>query len=238
MLPVGLGLDRLIARLHESGCVTAVLSAVDHFFRRVPKEVPMRSTKLLVAFATFALVTTSCSHAIEVRTMASPDVGFSSLHTFSLLPGPARRDGAVATGDDDPMLSNSIANKEIRAPIIREFQDLGYTFVERNPDFAVAMYASAREKLDVTNYDYGYPFYPRWWSRFPEYPAQTITQYTEGSVIVDVINPTTHELLWRGQGTAELTENLNDNVKRLARVAEKVVAKFPHAMPRAVAEQH
>lgn len=54
----------------------------------------------------------------------------------------------------------------------------------------MAFYASAREKLDVTTWDYGYPFYPGW-SRYQR-PTQTVTQYTEGSVIVDVINIVKH----------------------------------------------
>ena len=193
----------------------------------------MRSTRRLVAYATLALVTAGCGRSIEVRTMAAPDVGFSALHTFRMLPGPARRDGRAATGGDDPMINNSIANRAIRAPIVKGFQDLGYTIDERNPDFAVAFYASAREKLDVTTWDYGYPFYPGW-SRYPR-PTQTVTPYTEGSVIVDVINPTTHALLWRGEGTAALSDDLNENVKQLAKAAEAIVARFPQATPRVVA---
>lgn len=191
----------------------------------------MRSTRRLVAFATLALVTAGCSRSIAVRTMAAPDAGFSALHTFRLLPGPARRDGRVATGVDDPMINNSIANREIRAPIIKGFQDLGYTIDERKPDFTVAFYASAREKLDVTNWDYGYPFYPPWY-HYP-YPrsTQTVTQYIEGSVIVDVINPSTRELMWRGEGKAELSDDLSENMKRLAQAAEAIVARFPHATP-------
>jgi hypothetical protein len=199
----------------------------------VPKEVPMRPTRWLVAYATLALVAAGCGRSIEVRTMVAPDAGLSTLHTFRMLPGPARRDGRTATGADDPMINNSIANRAIRAPIVKGFQDLGYTIDERNPDFSVAFYASAREKLDVTTWDYGYPFYPGW-SRYSR-PTQTVTQYTEGSVIVDVINPSTRALLWRGEGTAALSDDLNDNVKQLAKAAESIVARFPHATPRVVA---
>jgi hypothetical protein len=199
----------------------------------VPKEVPMRSTRRLVAYATLALVAAGCGRSIEVRTMAAPDAGLSTLHTFRMLSGPARRDGRAATGADDPMINNSIANRAIRAPIVKAFQDLGYTIDERNPDFAVAFYASAREKLDVTVWDYGYPFYPGW-SRYPR-PTQTVTPYTEGSLIVDVINPSTRGLLWRGEGKAVLSDDLSENVKQLAKAAEAIVARFPHATPRAVA---
>jgi hypothetical protein len=87
------------------------------------------------------------------------------------------------------MISNSIANRALRTRIQKAFEDGGYALDERNPDFAVAFYATAREKLDATLWDYGYPFTPGW----PPYPrqVQTITQYTEGSVIIDVVKPGT-----------------------------------------------
>jgi hypothetical protein len=83
----------------------------------VLNEVPMRSTCQLVAYATLALATVGCGRSIEVRTMVAPDAGLSTLHTFRMLPGPARRDGHAATGADDPMINNSIANRAIRAPM-------------------------------------------------------------------------------------------------------------------------
>ena len=131
------------------------------------------------------------------------------------------------------MITNSIANRAIRERIVKAFQDRGYTFDERNADFAVAFYATAREKLDVTTWDYGYPFVPGW----PRYPRQqqTLSQYTEGSVIIDVIRPGTRELLWRGEGKAELSDDASDNVKFLAKTAEVIVGKFPHAVTRVVA---
>lgn len=193
----------------------------------------MFSTSRLAALASFAVLTVSCRSAIEVRTMAAPDAGLSTLHTFRMLPGPARRDGLPATGADDPMISNSIANRAIRARIQKAFEDGGYTIDERNPDFAVAFYATAREKLDVTVWDYGYPFYPGW----PRYerPTQTVTQYTEGSVIIDVVKPGTRELLWRGEGKAALSDDPNENLNQLAKAAEAIVGKFPRATSRVVA---
>jgi hypothetical protein len=194
----------------------------------------MISAPRLVAYASLALLTAACRSSIEVRTMAAPEAGFSALHTFSMLPGPARRDGRPTTGADDPMISNSIANRAIRERIVQTFKDRGYTLDERNPDFAVAFYATAREKLDVMVWDYGYPFIPGW-PRYGRPPMQSVTQYTEGSVIIDVVKPGTRDLLWRGEGRAELSGDPGDNVKQLAKAAEAIVAKFPQATERVVA---
>jgi hypothetical protein len=192
----------------------------------------MRSTLRLVC-ASAALATIGCGPSIEVRTMAAPDRGLSALHTFRMLPGPARRDGRPVSGADDPMISNSIANKALRDRISLAFIERGYLINERTPDFAVAFYASAREKLDVSVWDYGYPFDPRWRGR-PQ-PVQTVTEYTEGSVVVDVIDPATRELLWRGVGQARLSNDMSENVQLLAKAAAAVVARFPQAPPALVA---
>ena len=164
--------------------------------------------------------------------MVAPDAGLATFHSFQMLPGPARRDGRAVTGNDDPMIANSIANRAIREQIRKAFMDRGYSVDERLPDFAVAFYATSREKLDVGIWDYGYPFYPGW----PRYPRPTqVTQYTEGSVIVDVVRPVTRELLWRGEGRAALSDDPSENVSQLMKTAAAIIAKFPKASPRTVA---
>ena len=193
----------------------------------------MRSRSRLVVYASMAFAVAGCGSSIDVRTMAAPDVGLTTLHTFRMLPFPARRDGRPTTGADDPMISNSIANRAIREQIVKTFQGSGYTIDETAPDFAVAFYASAREKLDVTEWDYGYPSMPPW-PRYPR-PVQTVTKYTEGSVVIDVINPASRELLWRGEGRAPLSDDPSENVTQLVKVADAIVSKFQSAPRRAVA---
>ena len=48
-------------------------------------------------------------------------------------------------------------------------------------------------------------------------------------MIVDVINPATLDLLWRGSGTATLGDDPDANTKELQRVALAVIEKFPRA---------
>ena len=185
-----------------------------------------------LTITTLVIAVAGCRGAIAVRTMVAPDAGLSRLQTFRILPGPARRDGRPMTGTDDPMISNSIANRAIREQIVKAFQARGYTLDEGSADFGVAFYATAREKLDVTVWDYGYPFYPRW-RRYPP-PVQTVTQYTEGTVVIDVVQAGTHELLWRGEGKAELSDDPSENVRQLAKTASAIVNQFPPAGRRVV----
>lgn len=184
----------------------------------------MRTAARMTALTALVLAA-GCSRGIQVQTMAAPEAAFSGMHAFTMLVPAPRQPGAPVEPADDPMINNSIANRALRAEIARAFTDLGYTETTRNADFQVAFYASAQERLDVSLWDYGYPFLPGWVRPLP--PA--LTTYTEGTVIIDVLRPRDRMLLWRGHAHTELTDNPAKNVDRLGAVARAIIGKFPRS---------
>ncbi len=54
-----------------------------------------------------------------------------------------------------------------------------------------------------------------------------VTQYTQGTVIVDVFDPKNKELLWRGQGVAAVSDNQDQYVQELQATVAAILAKFP-----------
>ncbi|MDB4870589.1 MAG: hypothetical protein JWL97_1593 [Gemmatimonadales bacterium] len=171
------------------------------------------------AFA-FALALGACSHNIEVRTIAAPDAIFAGRSTFLILPTPPPRGGSPLAAND-PMLVNSITYEAIRDEIRRAFEAKGYVYSPGSADLAVAYYASAAPVLDVRTFDYGYD-----WRGFPRQYVDVV-QYTQGTVIIDVIDPATHKLLWRGQGVAAVDTDPNKFAKELRRTVDAIVAKIP-----------
>jgi hypothetical protein len=175
------------------------------------------------------LALASCA-SVDVRTVKSPDANLGALHTFNVMPNPERRE-ASAPSANDPMLVNSISNRALRADLVKGFQGRGYVLAD-SPDFTVAYYASTTQKLDVGYYDYGYSFSPRWWGGFgPGWgPADpTVTQYTQGTVIVDVVDPRTKELLWRGTGVATVSDDEAKYEQDLWKTVSAILEKFPQA---------
>lgn len=197
----------------------------------------MRMSLLIPAAAVLTLA--ACASAVEVRTALSPDASLGGLRTFLVLPTPKPRI-AHARSTNDPMLVNSISNRALRMDLEQEFVKLGYVSNDSNPNFAVAYYASTKQKMDITYWDYGYPLRPRWWRawgpRFGGMGGPMVTQYTQGTVIVDVIDPRNKELLWRGRGVAAVSDNQQQYVQKLGRTVAAILAKFPAAATR-VAEQ-
>jgi hypothetical protein len=167
-----------------------------------------------------ASVLTACTHNIEVRAIAAPDATFAGRSTFLILPTPPPHGGSPL-GPNDPMLVNSITYDAIRDEIRRAFEAKGYVYSPANADLAVAYYASAAPVLDIRTFDYGYD-----WRGFPRQYVDVV-QYTQGTVIIDVIDPVTHKLLWRGQGVAAVDTDPNKFAKELRKSVDAIVAKFP-----------
>lgn len=195
----------------------------------------MRASRAVALRAALVVAALGCAASYQVRTLVAPDARLDRLHTFRVLPVPTPRGGRNHADAYDPMVNNSIANRALRSAVTDAFLARGYDADSAAPDFVVAVYASAQETLDVTAWDYGYPYWPRggWGPRVQ--PRERITVYTEGTVIVDVVRPDTRELLWRASGAATLTKEPAQDVAALRRVAEAVVKRFPRATPRAIA---
>ncbi len=99
-----------------------------------------------------------------MRTALSPDASLRGLRTFRIQPTPKPKIAGAVSSTNDPMLVNSISNRALRNDLVQEFAGLGYVASDSNPDFCVAYYASTKQQLDVTSWDYGYAWQPHWWS--------------------------------------------------------------------------
>jgi hypothetical protein len=171
----------------------------------------------------FALTTSACASSVNVRTQVAPDASFAGRRTFSILPVPPRSVDAASAASDDPMLANSITNRALVDDLTRAFEARGYVLSTTNPDFTVAYYASTRERLDINTWNYGYS-----WRRWPRRYVD-VTEYTEGTVIVDVIEPSTKELLWRGQGVSAVSDDPAIYTRELDKTVTAILNKFPQA---------
>ena len=208
----------------------------------------MRSTLLLVCAIAAAI--TGCSRGVQVRTTVEPGASLAGLHTFYVLTPPTRRVDAVALSTNDPMLENSITNRALRNDLAQAFQARGYASAPRqSSDFLVAYYAGTKAKFDTTYW--GPTFDPGWrysyWGRrsswaWPYYgagyyggPSVSVSEYTQGQVIVDVTDPRTSQLLWRGQGVEPVSNDPVKYANAMQAVVNAIVAKFPQASPSTVA---
>jgi hypothetical protein len=210
----------------------------------------MRSTILLGAvIVTAAVAGCSSGGGVQVRTSVEPNANLAGLHTFYVLTAP-QRNASSPLPAGDPMLDNSITNRALRGDLTTALQSRGYTATSRQgADFLVAYYAGTSQKLDTTYW--GPTFDPGWryqyrgrrgWA-WPYYGApyygsmnpwgggqqMSVTSSTQGQVIVDLTDPKTNELIWRGQGVEPVSTDPTQYANQLQGVVNAIVAKFPQA---------
>lgn len=190
---------------------------------------------ILVAAMSGLLVLAGACSRYGVDTTVSPDARFTGYHTFTVLPVPRANDGYARTAVDDPMARNSQANIALRQAVIQVLVDRGYRVDDRNPDFAVALYGSAREPLDIAIWNYNYQQFATGThaTPFSTHPAT----YPPGTVVMDVVGQTGSErlLVWRGWSTAKITDDPMQNVHAFIKVGTAIAERFPAAAGHTVA---
>jgi hypothetical protein len=131
------------------------------------------------------------------------------------------------------MAVHSRANRALWDAVQRGLVDRGYVDTEWMPDFVVAIYASIDDRLDLDAWLYGYTHAPRWWSLGSLDDSPTL--FPAGTVLVDVVDPETLDVLWRGAGSATITADPLENAREVLAVATTIVQRFPHARPAVIA---
>ena len=99
-----------------------------------------------------------------------------------------------------------------------------------NPDFYVAFYVGLDDRYDLNHVGYGLPVFHRgfrtgWWGWPRGYDVWAVP-YTESTVIVDVIDAHTNQLVWRGYDTDTL--NTKNPDKTLTKAVDNVLSRFYH----------
>ena len=130
----------------------------------------------------------------------------------------------------DPRLDNPFLDSRIRGAVEKQLADKGFMKDSAGrPDLLVVYHTAVRGKLDVTsvsNYTYG----PRW-GYYGGVPGGTtyVREYDEGSLILDLIDASTRQLVWRGSAQAEIKENAGPREKqeRINEAVRKIMKRFP-----------
>jgi hypothetical protein len=112
----------------------------------------------------------------------------------------------------------------VRSAVEEELGGMGFTVRSQGEaDMLIAYHASAKETIDSNPQDYGYA-YGRW-----AYSDVSVQAYREGTLIIDLIDAGTKELVWRGWATGTIQENLSseERNKRVRDAIAKIMDQYP-----------
>jgi len=179
-------------------------------------------TQGLAAVALLAAVT-ACSSGISTTQDFKPDFSFAQVQTWNWMPEPPR------TGAADPRADNDFVRGRIRTSIEAEMEDKGFQKVDGDADLLVGFHLALDEGVDYqalnTYYGggWGYGMY-----RYPYggvgMSSTTVQErrYTVGTLIIDVFDVASRELVWRGSGEGRLKDPTPDPVERQRRTDDAV----------------
>lgn len=142
----------------------------------------------------------------------------SAYRTWSWLVPPT---GAAPRADSSVQ---GLVEQAVEARLI----SLGYQRADTNPEFRVGWHAALDGALDVTtvNSYYGYA----WGKWFPgggvSYSRGFRSEYEPGSLVVDVVDSRSSELIWRGIGR-EVFAPGDASGNRIAEAVAKMFEQFP-----------
>ena len=181
-----------------------------------------------IKFATMgvaALALVGCS-TTQIRTDFDPRTSFRGLHTYQWIHQPVRT-------VRHPALNSPLVRARIENAVDGQLASRGYRRVDAGtPDFKIAFYIIADEKIDLSStnygYGYGYGYYGHGYNY--GYPSTTYAEpFLEGTLVLDVIDPETNEVMWRGWATTDLDDNPEpQEVDRYVRMSvKKILERFP-----------
>jgi len=126
--------------------------------------------------------------SVSIQTDYDPSVDFKSYKTYAW--------DTEQQIPSDVLARDPLMRKRIKKAVEQVLQDKGFLLKTTFPvDFTVVVHAGVKERMRVTNWG-GRGWYDPWWG---PYGGQVdVNYYTEGTLVIDVIDAGTRELAWRG----------------------------------------
>jgi hypothetical protein len=152
---------------------------------------------------------------------------FARAATYRFLPVAAGQSPGSAT---NPIIESSITLEELQQDIEQVLQRRGYRVAPRSADLSIAYYMGARQRLQVTDYGYGYPFWGwgwRWGPGWGVWPAEQVTRYEQGTIVIDILDGPGRRLLWRGMVHVRMPHDAQDYPGVIARGVGAILEQFP-----------
>jgi len=159
----------------------------------------------------------------RVQTDWDREASFEELQRFQWVEPPKREDA-------NPFADNSLLRKRVRVALEGTLAERGYREVETagEADFLVtySVILDERLRVDGVSSSYGGGFGRGTAGYGSAYSTANVRGYQESTLIIDVLDPTTEALLWRGWGMG-IVRTRDRNRSRLDEGVRAILDKFP-----------
>jgi hypothetical protein len=174
--------------------------------------------KIIAMVVTLAMLA-GCSPEIRVHTDHDPEYNLLTYKTFDW-----SQKTDIESGKN-PLYYNELNDKRIKTAVGEQLTKRGYTQADENPDLILHYHIIINDRSVITPEPYGY-YYSPYWMRM----QTNVYQYTEGTLILDLMDAKTNSLVWRGWAVSAVdmvyTSEQVDHLIKLA--IAKIFRKFPY----------
>ncbi len=161
---------------------------------------------------TAALLSAGCSTQLIVKHDYDNSVNFSQYSNYNWM------DTAGSDGVND------LNDTRIRRAVERDLASKGYfKTTGGEPELLVTYELVVTEKEDVITHNYDY------WRGTPSETYVDISVYREGTLVVDIVDPTQNRVIFRGWATGVVQGELSPEQSEalINRAVGKILGKFP-----------
>lgn len=158
--------------------------------------------------ALLLLVVAGCASGPTIRSDVNPDSNLPSYRTYAW----------VAPLGTDKAGYESLITGRLKEAVGQELAERGYQYDESAPDMLVNFYVNLEDKQQVTStptagmaYGRGYYSYRAgYYSTWPAYDVR-VSEYTEGTLTVDLVDARQKMLAWNGTLQERVTKKVMED---------------------------
>ena len=154
--------------------------------------------------------------AQDVKVDYDKSVNFAKYKTFS---------AKVATEWGTPFAEKRALDEVTNALVANGWKSVAAA----SADATVLIHGATESKRNLNTFYNGYAGYG-----YRGYGAAgmgttttTVTEYTVGTMVVDIFDAKTKQLIWRGSGSDEISDKADKNQKKIANATKDMFKKFP-----------
>ncbi len=177
-----------------------------------------RSSLLLLLFAF------GCGPAISVYNDYDRELNIANYSTYSWQASKALE------ANQNPMYYNELNEKRIKAAVDNVLARKSYQLVDADPELTLHYHIVVEDKTVFMMDPLGHQYSPYWMR-----DEMNSYQYREGTLIIDLMDTKTNDLVWRGWAVAILEDLRPENIeKRLNKTIERIFEPLPASLGKGV----
>jgi len=172
-----------------------------------------------MAMAAALCFVSAAAFAQDVKTDFDKNANFAAIKTF-----------AVKIGTS---WNNQISEKRITDEITQTLTEKGWKVTDANPDAVVVLHGATEKQKSLNTFysgmgGYGGYGWRGWGGGMGTGTATTTTsEYLVGTLVVDIFDAKTKQLMFRGTASDEISDKPEKNIKKVEKASAKMFKDFP-----------